>query len=244
VTTVLERTFRAVNEPGSPNLVHDDVFARRLGYPSGLVPGVDVYALMAALPVELWGETWLARGSMSARFSRPVFDGEELTVAASAAGGSGAFQLTLEVRNPDGLVCASGMASLDAGDGSAPDPASYLAGELPVPPPPPSQLAAGRVLGTLVQPLELRDHAWPARLGNAILVANCDLPPWMHVESRVAHLGLPRPDETVSVRGLVASAWERKGHSFVDLDLVVLGEDLRPLCRLNHVAIVELAQLR
>jgi hypothetical protein len=66
----------------------------------------------------------------------------------------------------------------------------------------------------------------------------------MHVESRVRHLGLPEEGEAVSVRGTVAGTWERRGHRFVDLDLLILGSDARPLAQLRHIAIVELAQLR
>lgn len=239
MAVALERSFRARNQPGAANLVHDDEFARRLGYPGGLVPGVDLYAFMAELPAELWGEPWLSAGSMSARFSRPVFDGEEVRVTASGEGDD----VVLELRNPAGEVCATGAAAL-VHDGRPPSPPAAgtppsLRGRVP-----PSELLQGLVLEPLVQTLEGRDLGWPARLGNAILMANCELPPWMHVESRVRHLGLPARGEKVSVSGRVASAWERKGHRFVDLDLAVSGADARPLCGLNHVAIVELAQLR
>ena len=35
----------------SENKIHDDAVARRFGFGGGLVPGVDVYAYMAHLPV-------------------------------------------------------------------------------------------------------------------------------------------------------------------------------------------------
>jgi len=48
----------------SENKIHDDAVARRFGFGGGLVPGVDVYAYMAHLPVALWGRAWLARGAV------------------------------------------------------------------------------------------------------------------------------------------------------------------------------------
>jgi hypothetical protein len=59
---VIHRT-RAVNTPASPNLVHDDAFARRLGFRAGLVPGVDVYGYMAVVPASVLGGPWLAGGT-------------------------------------------------------------------------------------------------------------------------------------------------------------------------------------
>jgi hypothetical protein len=74
-------------------------------------------------------------------------------------------------------------------------------------------------------------------------MANVRLPPWIHVESRVRHLAPPTPEAPVSVRGRVARLWERRGHRFVELDVLVLGAG-GPLAALRHTAIYELAQLR
>lgn len=235
---MLSRRVRAVNELGS-NLVHDDEFARRLGYRGGLVPGVNVYGYMAELPAQRWGERWLRGGTMSARFLKPVYDAEEVTVTAIDAGAG----LDLEVRNPEGELCARGRAE-PGSDEPPPDPGLYPVGALPVEPRPPV-LVDGETLGTLTTALELRDHAWPARLANRVLTSNFALPPWLHVESRTRHLGLANAGEQVTVRARVAGLWERAGHRFVDLDVLVLraGSE-EALAQLRHVAIYGLAQLR
>jgi acyl dehydratase len=228
---------RAVNEPGSANRVHDDEFARRLGYRGGLVPGAAVYGYLAVLPERRWGESWRSGGTMSARFLAPFYDGEEVTVTAeeSEAG------LELQARNPAGEVCARGQAAA-ASDEPPPDAGRYPAPALP-PPRPPAALGEGDALGALRTVLRL-EPAWPARLGNAVLMANVELPPWIYVETRTRHLAAVRDGEPVEVRALVAGAWERRGHRFVDLDVLVLGEAGRSAAQLRHVAIVELAQLR
>lgn len=229
---------RAINEPGSENLVHDDEFARRLGFKGGLVAGVAVYGYMSVLPARLWGEQWLHRGTMSARFLKPVYDGEEVTVTGSAAGET----MELELRNPEGELCAVAQTSASAAHETL-SVASYPSAPLPVAARPPA-FAEGQALGSLETPLWLHDHAWPARLANQALVANVRLPPWIHVESRTRHLGPVRDGQPVVVRGLVAGLWERRGHRFVDLDILVLAERSSPLAQVRHVAIYELAQLR
>jgi hypothetical protein len=229
---------RAVNEPGSRNRVHDDEFARRLGFRGGLVPGATVYGYMAVLPDQRWGAPWRTAGTMSARFSAPFYDGEEVTVTAEEAPDGG---LALEARNPAGEVCATGMATRSV-DEPPPDPDRYPAPPLPADPPAPAW-ADGQALGALRTTLAL-EPAWPARLGNAVLMANVTLPPWIHVETRTRHLSEVHDGEAVEVRALVAGAWERRGHRFVDLDVLVLGGGGRLAAHLRHIAIVELAQLR
>ena len=232
--------IRAVNEPGSSNRVHDDEFARRLGFRGGLVPGATVYGYMAALPEERWGAAWRAGGTMSARFAAPFYDGEEVIVtAAESPDGDGG--LVLEARNPAGEVCATGRAA-ETSDEPAPDPDRWPAPPLPAEPSAPA-FTDGEALGALRTTLAL-EPAWPARLGNAVLMANVALPPWIHVETRTRHLAEVSDGEPVEVRALVAAAWERRGHRFVDLDVLVLGESSRPAAHLRHIAIVELAQLR
>lgn len=229
---------RAVNDLTASSLVHDDAFARSLGYRSGLVSGVDVYGYMAVLPAERWGDAWRTGGTMGARFAQPVYDGEEVVVAAEEREGG----LDLTLRNPAGEACASGRAE-PASEEPRPSPRDYPEAPLPAAPGPPA-FTAGQALGTLHTNLELRDHAWPARLANEVLVANAKLPPWIHVESRVRHLGAAHEGQPVAVRAIVVGAWERRGHRFVDLDVLALDAAGEPLARLRHVAIVELAQMR
>jgi hypothetical protein len=228
---------RAENEARSTNLVHDDEFARRLGFRGGLVPGATVYGYLAVLPERRWGGPWLTGGTMAARFLLPFYDGEEVNVTGVESDGG----LDLEARNPAGDVCATGRAT-PAGAGPEPGPEGYREADLPAERQPPA-FAEGAPLGTLRTTLRL-NPAWPARLGNEVLVANVALPPWIHVETRARHLAAVRDGEPVEVRALVAGLWERRGHRFVDLDVLVLGEGGRPAAQLRHVAIYELAQLR
>jgi hypothetical protein len=167
-----------------------------------------------------------------------VYDGDDVTVTGTEREGG----LDLALHDPAGELCASGRAELAEVEpvtvdayGAAPLPAAVAAPDF----------ALGEVLGTLAVPaMELPDHAWPARLANAVLTANVALPPWMHVESRTRHLAPATAGQPVTVRAFVAGLWERRGHRFVDLDVLVLDGSGRPLAQLRHIAIYELAQLR
>src|SRR5437868_6332227 len=64
----------------SANKIHDDDVAARYGFRGGLVPGVDVYAYLAAAPARHWGLDWLRSGGLSARFTSPMYDGDLVTV--------------------------------------------------------------------------------------------------------------------------------------------------------------------
>ena len=63
---------------------------------------------------------------------------------------------------------------------------------------------------------------WLLRRANRILSRNVEMGPWMHVESNVQQLGLVHDGEAVSTRGRVTDVFERGGHRFVTIDVVVL----------------------
>src|SRR5438105_7139405 len=91
----------------SENKIHDDAVARRFGFSGGLVPGVDVMAYMMHLPVAKWGRAFLERGSIEARFVKPVYDGETAEVRGNES--DDVLSIAVESR---GQLCATGTASL------------------------------------------------------------------------------------------------------------------------------------
>jgi acyl dehydratase len=82
------RTLTAFNTAtASENKIHDDAVASRFGFTGGLVPGVDVFAYLAHMPMAAWGKDWLGGGFMQARFVKPVYDGDTATVSSEEKGG-------------------------------------------------------------------------------------------------------------------------------------------------------------
>lgn len=236
----------------STNKIHDDEVAKRFGFRGGLVPGVDVYAYLTHPPAAAWGLDWLARGTMEARFRTPVYDGDAVTVTGSDDG-------TLVVTTAAG-ECAAGRAGRPSGPPPAVDPAAWpeLAQAVDPPPASPEVLVpgtafglephtfhadrAGEYLDDVRETLPLyRDHGiahpgWLLRDANYVLSANVRLGPWIHVESRVQHLGLVHDGAAVTARAVVTREWEAGGHRFVSLDVLHLA-DGRPVARTDHTAI-------
>jgi acyl dehydratase len=240
----------------SENKIHDDAVARRFGFAGALVPGADVYAYMTHLPVERWGRAWLERGSAECRFMRPVYDGQTAVITAVEDGD----RLAIEVAS-DGAVCAAGSASLD---NTGEEPGELEGTEGPPPPatrPPADEttLAPGSVFGvTPFRPTAdfmagyLRDVRETSdlyareglvhpgimlRLCNWALTHNVVLGPWIHASSKVRHVAVARVDDTLGVHARVEANYERKGHRFVDLDVVILARDRGPVARVAHTAI-------
>jgi acyl dehydratase len=238
----------------SENKIHDDDVASRFGFRGGLVPGVDVHAYMAHLPVARWGRAWLERGAATCRFIKPVYDGEDATVTASETASG------LDVRvESHGELCAAGEASLPDATRAAP----ALGDAAPVPPatrPPADEisLAVGTLLGMKplrvtpdvaaryladvreADPLYAREGLMHPglilRTCNWALMHNVMLGPWIHVGSNVQHLAAARVGGELSVRARVAANYERKGHRFVELDAVVLASGA-PVAQITHTAI-------
>ena len=250
------------------NRIHDDAHARRYGFRGGLVPGVIVYAYLTEPLVAGLGEAWLARGTAHARFRRPVIDAEEVTVTGDVTGRDArASNARVTARTDAEGDCGLAEVTLPAGSPTPANVAMYPKAPLPAERPPVSRelLSHVDVLGTpeatydadmaaewlekVDDPLPLYRgrHAWvhPAfylNQANRALDQNVRLGPWIHVESRVRHLGGARVGETLQTRGRVRSVYERKGREYAELDLLIVavGERPRPVAHVLHTAIFKL----
>ncbi|MBM3684722.1 MAG: hypothetical protein FJW83_09340 [Actinobacteria bacterium] len=237
----------------SENKIHDDDVARRFGFSGGLVPGVDVYAYLTWGPVSTWGRSWLERGRISVRFAVPTYDGDTMTVEWDEPEG--------RLRNPTGAVVASATAGMGPAAATV-DLARYLDAPLPGPgdrpPASPSSLAVGTVLGTwsvavdgasqsayrddvreelLIYGTEdLLHPGFVLRAANRLIAENVVLGPWIHVGSEVTNLAAVPTTGTLDARGTVTAEYERKGHRFVEVDLLVRLDEV-PVARIEHTAI-------
>jgi len=108
----------------SPNRMHRDDVAAQYGFPGGLVPGVGLFAYLTQPVVAAWGRDWLTRGTIAARFLKPVLDGDQVTVHARRQDTTHPV-LYLELRSVQGLPCAVATAELPSQASSLPDLANY-----------------------------------------------------------------------------------------------------------------------
>jgi hypothetical protein len=242
----------------SENKIHDDGVAARFGFRGGLVPGVTVYGYMTVPVVERFGLEWIERGRMQVKFLQPFYEGDEVIVRAEMDSTS----LRVTASREDGTLCAAGSASsVDHNDADAPE--EYPEAPLPAiedrPEARSENFPTGLRLGALRERLDLTDQsllrsldeklpvyygpkavAHPALLlglANQILVRNFRLGPWIHAASQLRNFSAARNQEEISVRGRVADCFERKGHEFVVIDLLLTGGEGRLIQKVVHTAI-------
>jgi len=254
----------------SENKIHDDAVARSYGFDGGLVPGVTVYAYLTHPVVAELGRAWLERGTMTTRFVRPCYDGDHVIVDTDPRGEIDGPTLDLTAlraaAGPADHVVATATASLPAIRPRPPSLDEYPAAPLPTARVPATEhdLAALGTLGSwegafhaehapafldeIGEDLPLYRDGGPAHPGylllaaNWIFGANVRLGPWMHVGSDVTNYGVVSDGDRVSTRGRVAGLFQRKGHRFVDLDLLMVADDARPVVHVRHTAIYEIAR--
>jgi hypothetical protein len=241
----------------SENKMHDDTVAQRFGFSGGLVPGVDVMAYMLHMPVAKWGRAFLERGLMEARFLKPVYDGELTDIKAHE--NDGVIAIEVESR---GELCASGTASLPAAaptlsiadypeiapvaerkpvSAASYQPGQWL-GSIP-------RAWAGEAADEYLADVRERDPIFSReglghpgllqRVMNKVLVDNAILGPWIHVGSRMQLLSAAGVGDELTARAKVVANYEKKGHRFVELDALVIGNGTTPLAHCHHVAIYQ-----
>jgi acyl dehydratase len=187
-------------------------------------------------------------------------------VGRSATDAAGEGVIEVEGSTAPGEIAVAMTAGLAWGGAVvAPDPRGYPAGPPPaaLAPATAAGLAALGVLGspvlaldeaTLVRAADDLDDPSPLyrgaegvahpglllRQANRALAENVALGPWIHVASDVAHCGLARAGDRLETRGRVLRIYERKGRGWVDLDVVIVANDARPIARVHHTAIYRL----
>ncbi len=251
----------------SENKIHDDTVAASYGFRGGLVPGVTVYGYMTVPIVARFRHDWLDRGSMQVKFHQPFYEGEEVAVLAEVDSDSQPLKITVLARREDGTVCATGLATVNDSSRWLGEPRreDYPLADLPVyearPPASRETCIPGKALGTLKERIDLRDAesgflqriderldlyyggnavAHPAMLlamANHSLMHNFELGPWIHTSSDLINLSVARDGEEISVRGRVADCYERKGHEFVVLNLLLVANGGRVVQQVRHTAI-------
>lgn len=240
----------------SANKMHDDAVARDLGFRGGLVPGVDVYAYLCHVPAERWGNKWLERGTMHARFASPVYDGDVVTIEHHAVEDA----VTIELFDSQGAKCAAATATLPDTAGPPPDPSQWPSGPPPDDRPRASaetlSIPFGQLTATfhgdraaeylddvreelpLFRTGEVAHPGWLLRYANRVLTANVELGPWIHVESAATFFAPVRDGDVVETRAIVTNIHERKGHRFVELDVLQVVRGMA-VSRTAHTAIYQ-----
>jgi len=249
----------------SDNKIHDDSVAASYGFRGGLVPGVTVYAYMTVPLVERFGLDWLERGSMQVKFHQPFYDRDEVIVRAEEDPSSDPIKIAITAERDGGVVCATALATVNDRAAWLGEPRLEAYPEIQLPAfetrPIPSRetIVPGSQLGTLKEVIQTPDLSLLASLderlpiyfgteavahpytflalANQILMANYRLGPWIHAASDLINWGAVHDGEEISVRGRIADRFERKGHEFVVLDVLVTAGADRIVQQVRHTAI-------
>jgi acyl dehydratase len=227
-------------DPRYKGSIHDDAVARARGYKAALVPGAFVYGHMGRVAVEAWGLVWLERGGMGASFRRPVYNGDRLTISASALSGDADMRRSaVIVTNGDGEEVASGWIGLPDLPPPLPDLLAFVA--LPRLDTPPSVAigrlkpgtpltTAGRVLTEedFRRSLSAFEERHPLHARDGVVHPGCLMrlamgdthnsfrPPSAVVLTGVEaqHFGTVRPGERLTTVGTIADIWVRNGKHY------------------------------
>jgi acyl dehydratase len=224
----------AVNLPEhADNPIHTDAGARAGGFSGALVAGVTTYAAMTHLPVTAWGREWISNGSTAVRFRQPILDGDtvDCTVednrrVTAAVDGGVRVEADFVVGVRDSIVHRSGEALLpiefvldatwsDYGMRAGDDSSIYADDGIAHP------------------------SSWP-RIANQFCHEQLVTGSWIHVRSRIAHLGVaPIGAEIRAVANVVERIDSRAGERAI-LD-VLIAADGRDVAAVEHEAIISLA---
>jgi hypothetical protein len=247
------------------NRIHSDEGAAKYGFAGALVPGVGLYAYLTRPVVDALGREWLERGAMSAKFIKPVYDGERVQARATVTGDN-PIELKMELFNPAGELCAVGSAALPNSLPSL-DPKVFpfrapLSGDQ-LRPATIASFSIGEVLGSLEFVVDLKGELlgfldniaetspiygdlchpafWIAQ-ANEILMRNIALGSWIHTASEARHCRAARDGEWMSLRGRVIDLYERRGHELIVVDLALFDRTDLPVAHIKHTAIIKLRE--
>ena len=242
--------------PDSDNKIHDDTVARQFGFTGALVPGVDVIAYASHPFVRTWGTDFLSGGRISARFRKPVYNGDLITVTCTE-GADGATDLTLAAEDGEPRCVGSAWPQ----HRESIDVTRFASMPLPQhrPPAEPGAISLGP-LGSVERPVDHGRHsaylagsherlpiyekvAHPGallRLVNELVVNNVELGPWIHTSSDCRFLGPAQLPGVLHADGIVTELFERNGHHYVRYDALISCDGV-PVALVDHTAIYKLA---
>jgi hypothetical protein len=80
------------------------------------------------------------------------------------------------------------------------------------------------------------------RLCNLALTDNVTLGPLMNVASSMRHCALAHADDALAAQAEVMAHYERGNEGLIDLDVIIVANEHRPVARIQHKVIYRLKQ--
>ena len=223
----------AVNLPEhADNPIHTDAGARAAGFDAALVAGVTTYAAMTHLPAVAWGREWIERGGAAVRFRTPILDGDRIECGVEddrrvTASVNGSVRVEAEfvrrVRDPIEPRPGDRLEPIEFElDGSWSDYGMRAGDDCPI-------YAAEEIA---------HPASWP-RLANHFCHEQLVTGSWIHVRSRIAHLGIARVGAAIRAHATVVDRFDSRAGERALLDVIVAA-DGRKVAAVEHEAIISL----
>lgn len=236
MSTLTSWSTRAINLPEhGDNPVHTDAGAIAAGFDRALVAGTTVYAYLTHPPVQAWGVDWLRQGGGELRLRKPVFDDDVVecaivdddattTIAAQVDGDTRAsFEVWQRCEPlPERAGSRLGDLELEISDAQI----DYA-------------VRAGDDLDLYAREGIAPPVTWTV-VGNHVFLEHLVTGPWVHVRSRIAHLGLARVGDTLTITSQLVKRFDSRAGERALVDIEVKCGDA-PIASIEHEAIIVLA---
>ena len=247
------------------NPIHDDAGAREQGFEAALVPAPNIVGWTVPAIREALGDRWLHDGWADLRFRRPVYAGREIGVQLTADA-AGAWRLS--VRDDSAEECARGRAGLGRAPWYAhlqrPATIEVQPPRRPRLPLRPQAFPLGRDLPAAALPItpseasayvdaQLADTdpiwhgpgarlhpGWLARRGTETLRHTYGYGSSIQTQLHLQHLAPAHPG-ALTCGGRVVDGYERNGHHYAVLDIVLQDASGHDLMQLRYTVIYMLA---
>jgi acyl dehydratase len=249
------------------NPIHSAAGGREYGFRDALVPGVTVYGWAVPTVMAVLGDGWIDHGWAEIALRRPTYPGDTVRAVAERTG-DGTCALT--VTGADAEVRLTGTAGL--GDAPWIEDLLRPARLTPEPPadgPRPRLTLENAPLGEDLRPMAIEvsedlarsaaverlaaDHPLfcgdhprihPAAYVNLtrLIKHTYDFAPSIHTASRIQYLRPAYAGQVVTLAARCVEAHEKRGHHYISVDGVMLGEDRSELLRVRHTVIFSVAK--
>lgn len=257
VHTAVARNFAEASE----NKIHSDDIARRFGFTGALVPGATVFGHLAWPLTQRLGESWLRGSWVTARFIKPAYHGETISLLDRDTGED---SFAVECRNAADVLLATLECTLEEPQ-PAVDPHASIRGATGAQERVEIAWETVRVdepfATYLWKPDEAHNREYAARVdddtelfrdgvlhphailsqANQVLVRRFVMPAWIHTGSEIRLRRLLRVGDAIEIRAVPLEKWERKGHQFIKLYVAYeVGGELAT--EIFHTAIFRVAE--
>ena len=259
------------DSPDIENPIHSTEIARAYGYDGPLIGGVTVWGWATDTIIEAIGKNWLSEGWAEYSFRKPVFPGNVLTITVEPNTENFINSWNVMMQSQSGDTCVEGKIGLGQINwaGRLNRPKNMSPANVAEKPPLTLDRASNKTSWTALK-LEFDEHiyeeinyknrltfnpifdhssevkpiahpSWIAGWAEALLRHNFDIPSSMHTKSLVQHYSSVPLGTTIVGGAEVIDAYERKGHHYVEFDVLLQNTDGKDIAQIRHRTIFRIA---